>query len=79
MCSVDVWFDIDRLDDVNNSDRRDAPWLVSVVVDVIWVEVEVLKEVGRPDVWIVVWVGAEDAVWPIEDSVFVLDKVTSIS
>ncbi len=50
------------------------------MVDVIWVEVEVPKEVGRPDVWIVVWVGAEDdAVWPIEDGVFVLDKVTSIS
>ncbi len=41
VCAVDVWFDTDRLDDVNNAERRDAPWLVCVVVDVIW---------GRPDV-----------------------------
>ncbi len=48
-CIVDVWFDINKLDVVDNRERRVVPGLVNVTVDNFWVEVSVPKILGEPD------------------------------
>jgi len=49
LCVVDVWFNINKLDVVNSRERRVVPWLASVDVDTIWVEVSVVKMLGKLD------------------------------
>ncbi len=49
-CIVDVWFDINKLDVVDNRERRVVPGgFVNVAVDTFWVEVSVPKILDKPD------------------------------